>query len=157
MTAPAYLSWPVPAVTREQEIARLIAENDRLPAGSDARTDLATIEMFTEDWGGYLLRRIFHAGRCAVCGYQVRGLIEDHDHRTGLVRGYLCASCNRREPYPKHADLFDPYRERPPAVVLGVVRYYEGGWGWEYGWWEDEGRARALTGNPGWQRLEQTP
>jgi hypothetical protein len=34
-------------------------------------------------------------GRCAICGYSNRGLVVDHCHGTGKVRGLLCPTCNR--------------------------------------------------------------
>jgi hypothetical protein len=152
---PACWSWPVPVVTREDEIERLIAEN-ALVSDSSERRSPAAIRLATADWGGYLIRR-FQGGRCAVCGERpLCILVKDHDHRTGLVRGWLCRSCNRQEPYPQYAGLFDLYRERPPAVILGVRSYYEGS-GWPYGWWNDEALAIGLTGDPGWVRVEQTP
>ena len=37
--------------------------------------------------------------KCAICGIHeenvYKSLAIDHDHTTGLVRGYLCNSCNR--------------------------------------------------------------
>ncbi|WP_436960832.1 endonuclease domain-containing protein [Streptomyces sp. SudanB182_2057] len=39
----------------------------------------------------------WQADRCAVCGRTGHRLVLDHDHATGLVRGWLCVSCNTRE------------------------------------------------------------
>lgn len=37
--------------------------------------------------------------KCAICGIHeenvTKSLAIDHDHTTGLVRGYLCNNCNR--------------------------------------------------------------
>jgi hypothetical protein len=62
---------------------------------------------------------------CAVCGAAgTGGLVEDHDHRTGLVRGRLCRSCNAQEGR-SDAGVFQKYRERSPAAILGIsVRYH---------------------------------
>lgn len=67
--------------------------------------------------------------RCAVCGRQYTvtqfrkyGLVEDHDHDTGLFRGYLCRSCNTGE--ASGGDIFEMYRERTPAIIFNIKRPY---------------------------------
>ena len=40
-----------------------------------------------------------HGPACELCGnVPRRGLDEDHDHRTGQHRGWLCHRCNRALP-----------------------------------------------------------
>lgn len=74
--------------------------------------------------------KVWQADRCAICGlhrpetssYPERsnGLVEDHDHATGNTRGFLCPRCNTSE--GKSADpVFESYRERYPAAILGVL------------------------------------
>lgn len=74
-------------------------------------------------------RRLFewHAGRCAICG-SPNGTVEDHCHRSGLVRGLLCHRCNTREGR-SNAPIIRAYRLRPPAVMVGWTIEYDGGWG----------------------------
>jgi hypothetical protein len=33
-------------------------------------------------------------GECAICGSADKGLVVDHNHTTGKVRGLLCSQCN---------------------------------------------------------------
>lgn len=63
-------------------------------------------------------------GRCAICGKR-RDLVCDHEHATGLVRGWLCSSCNTAEGLNHEPDtIFARYRERPPTAILGLtIRY----------------------------------
>lgn len=74
-----------------------------------------------EDWQRLLA---WHHGLCAICGALNEGQVEDHEHETGLVRGYLCVGCNTREGLYGAAGLYVKYRLRPPAMILGVtIRY----------------------------------
>jgi hypothetical protein len=68
--------------------------------------------------------RWWHCGMCAICGD--RGdLVDDHDHKTGLVRGRLCRFCNGKEGHADDEGVFGKYRQRNPASILGVkVRYW---------------------------------
>jgi hypothetical protein len=63
---------------------------------------------------------------CATCGSE-NTLVEDHDHRTGLVRGMLCRSCNIREG-KSDSGVFRKYRERNPASILGIQVQYWSPW-----------------------------
>jgi hypothetical protein len=149
---PACWSWPLPTVlTQEDEVERLLEENLRLVArlGMDHFLPEGSCRMITRDWPNYLLGS-WHDERCAICGIQPGHLVVDHDHRTGLVRGRLCRGCNVSEGLNRgDGTVYALYRERPPAVILGVRNYYVGR-GWEDGWWRDVGLARQLTGNRDW-------
>ena len=70
-------------------------------------------------------------GRCAICGWQEErstlrhrrqkyGLVQDHDHTTGMLRGYLCIWCNSSEGHYTTDGRFLNYRVRPPAELLGI-------------------------------------
>jgi hypothetical protein len=60
-------------------------------------------------------------GRCALCAKRAAEL--DHDHATGLVRGWLCSLCNMRcARYARfQASPFCDYAKHPPTVLLGIV------------------------------------
>lgn len=74
--------------------------------------------------------RWWHNGMCAICGASEHGdLVCDHDHETGLVRGYLCQSCNLLE--ARGEGRFTKHRQRNPATILGIqIRYYSPFTGW---------------------------
>jgi hypothetical protein len=125
---PACWSWSVPPlVTLEAEVAH------RLAAG---RGDEATIRMWLDEPDEMVRIRFsqFHDGRCAICGntWQIGRLVDDHCHRTGQIRGYLCRSCNTREGRSP-APLFARYRRIHPAALFDLHEMYSGP-GWEDGW-----------------------
>ena len=104
MTTPACHVWPVP---------------DRLPVSLSRATRI----VFMLNW--------WQRGRCAICGHTTYVEL-DHDHQTDAVRGLLCRPCNVREGFDKRGIgdsplLFAAYRQRPPAVILGLRG--------RYGWW----------------------
>jgi hypothetical protein len=79
------------------------------------------IPRFTD---GIALLRTWQAGRCAACGERYHHLVVDHDHGTGLVRGLLCPGCNTSEGFG--GSFFQPYRDRSPADLLGIVELHKG-------------------------------
>lgn len=59
-------------------------------------------------------------GRCGICSEKVT-LVLDHDHGTGLVRGYLCVGCNNREGTSTNpTDVYARWRAVPAAALLGL-------------------------------------
>jgi hypothetical protein len=76
----------------------------------------------------WMLMGEMHKGRCAICGIRPGRLVTDHDHETGLVRGFLCNTCNGNEARRRYG-IYAKYRERTPAMMCGVWEKYSGGWG----------------------------
>lgn len=74
--------------------------------------------------------RLWQAGACAMCSASGGRLLVDHCHRSGLVRGLLCTSCNTAEGL-QSAPAFVAYRERPPTAMLGISEMYGSPWGAE--------------------------
>lgn len=70
-------------------------------------------------------------GKCAICGKlwesHQRKYHVDHDHKTGLIRGLLCWSCNLKldeRVTPEWLDRAAKYLRNPPAVqALGEKVY----------------------------------
>ncbi|MGW1492547.1 endonuclease domain-containing protein [Streptomyces sp. NPDC002402] len=116
---PACWSWPVPenlgtwARPRDPELSDELNELFDRQDSEDPEARARSLVMWWQD------------GRCAVCGHRY-GLVEDHDHGTGLTRGWLCHSCNIREGmYRGAGNPFERYRSRPPVAILGVrLRYW---------------------------------
>lgn len=117
---PACWSWQV---TDE------IREHLRLAEESEESEDLMT-------WVNHrsTAERLFTQGRCGICGVHIgTSGIEDHCHETGLVRGYLCRSCNTREGMNGGTDnVWGRYRAKHPYSILGIREPYSGR-GWEDG------------------------
>ena len=127
---PACWSWPV--VGHDVLRARWASTS-----GVAALMPAETVERWARQLDGGSLIEVWQAGRCAVCGRDQRvvgELVTDHDHRTGLVRGKLCRSCNGQEARGV-GPLWDGYRVRPPAVLLGITARYWSAW---TGWAEPE-------------------
>lgn len=70
---------------------------------------------------------LWHDGRCAMCGpLKIERPVLDHCHTTGLVRGYLCKSCNIAEGLSGH-DMWTLWRNWDnPAHAYGWAEVYEG-------------------------------
>jgi hypothetical protein len=67
-------------------------------------------------------------GTCVTCSAPAYAI--DHDHHTGLVRGLLCVSCNKREGTCRRrvqdgthpgTPCFEGYWDDPPAARLRWV------------------------------------
>lgn len=59
-------------------------------------------------------------GRCAICN-QCAFLVLDHNHISGVVRGYICRSCNNRLTgfdCPHWSKLAQAYLDNPPANIV---------------------------------------
>lgn len=116
---PACWSWPVPAKT-----VTLLARHHEDGCRVDMPTQAAR---FSE------ALRLYDQGRCAICGL-ADNKIEDHDHETGFVRGWLCRSCNTAEGRNRYSGgIWARYRLRYPYLILGITERYTGGWGWQQG------------------------
>jgi hypothetical protein len=80
-----------------------------------------------EEWPLSSLIHAWQRGRCAMCqvgDWFDNGLVMDHDHNTGLIRGLLCRGCNTSESRnfsPKFVAWRDGFNV---ASVLGIVEEY---------------------------------
>lgn len=120
---PACWTWTVPddLLHRGRAINEL-PEGD-LPARSSAAQ--ALLREWQQQTGEWL--------HCAICGRQMasRDKVLDHDHVTGLIRGFLCRPCNTTEGLASRGE-FKRYREKHPAAILGNFRafYHDPFTGW---------------------------
>jgi hypothetical protein len=67
-------------------------------------------------------RELLGDGHCPICGRKMKKVNVDHDHKTGLVRGLVCGSCNKRVltviNKPEQAERLLKYLLTNPATVL---------------------------------------
>lgn len=108
--------WPLTDEHRSR-MAEIVAATDADDARSLSMRLLA-------DW---------QDGRCGICANYRGGRFLDHSHATGLVRGYLCKSCNTGEGFRtgEPESVYTRYGERNPASILGLeIRYYSPFTGW---------------------------
>jgi hypothetical protein len=137
-----YVAPACPGHATEDELAELDAVRQRaeahheefqrsLPVACDARpvieADLEAARAAADDETKLRVLSAWQGGECAVCG-QPNAHTLDHDHETGLVRGWLCQSCNWQE--PGGADRFLRYRVTNPASMLGLQIRYVGPFAW---------------------------
>lgn len=110
---PACWGWAVDAVILDQLRA---ATTESSGTG---------VNVLPEQRAAYAMLERWHDGRCAICGETPvgGGLVRDHDHDSGLMRGLLCSPCNIAEGRTD-ALLFENYRRRPPCAILGVEVLY---------------------------------
>ena len=104
--------------------------------------------------GGSL--HLWQRGRCATCGEEDR-LVRDHDHETGMVRGYLCRGCNTSEGSSNHR-VFQRYRRWNPARILDVWEHYVSPFhGRDYGQWSGRTIHGPVPVTPSGVVLFETP
>jgi hypothetical protein len=66
--------------------------------------------------------RIYLPHNCPICFENVKKFVEDHDHKTGRVRGHICYRCNRGLAY-----FHDSQRELLEATKARLAgRIYKG-------------------------------
>jgi len=122
--APVCWGWPV-ELPSEEDARRKFFERLKHPDLTPGQADvLWSLERAASGLGGESILADWQGGRCAVCG-RASDLVLDHDHASGLVRGWLCRSCNTLEgTHREPGTIFSLYRERHPAAILGLtIRY----------------------------------
>ncbi len=62
----------------------------------------------------------FQSGACAICKASPKRFHIDHDHKTGKVRGLLCAKCNTTLERSLNDERARAYLDNPPAQRLKI-------------------------------------
>lgn len=121
---PVCWSWPAECPTKESARQETFSYAERLGCTPEQAQVLWDLERAAGVMSDDDVLARWHDGRCAICG-RASDLVCDHDHQTGLVRGWLCRSCNAREGANRQpGTIFARYRECHPAAILGLtVRY----------------------------------
>jgi hypothetical protein len=114
---PTCWSWKVPPADRVRR--KILAEASVTGYGAEFIDD--------DEWMRWQIMCEFHAERCAICGRRTMRQVTDHDHATGLIRGFLCNRCNVAEGLST-GEVYDKYRERNPASICGVRETYYSTW-----------------------------
>lgn len=84
-------------------------------------TDVPAFTFWESPQEGELMRA-WQDGRCALCGFR-DSLVKDHCHVSGLVRGFLCPSCNVTEGKSDH-NLASWRSGTTPAALMGIEEVY---------------------------------
>lgn len=117
---PACWRWKVPT---ETEVARMREKLRRQQRRPDPYP-------YSDQEVRWFLMAKMNDNRCAICGRRCLRLRKDHCHETGLVRGWLCPSCNTSEGCNGSSEgIYAKYRAIHPALMCGVREEYVGGWG----------------------------
>ncbi len=105
---PACWSWRLPA---GRQVERIRRRYQNLAGDRDCFRWLLMVE-----WQG---------DRCAICGHAMGARFRrDHDHVSGLFRGFLCPGCNTSEGVAPSVPRYVNYRLRNPAVIFNVKYRY---------------------------------
>jgi Recombination endonuclease VII len=81
---------------------------------------LDNFKLTIEKWG---IVEAYQRGVCAACGKKNKlgkRLSTDHDHKTGLFRGLLCAQCNRLL-----GKIEDPRWQATPSILRALADYWD--------------------------------
>ncbi len=115
LAQPSCWSWPASPAILDQLAA---------PAATKPRIQE---HILPDQQAAFAILEHWHASRCAICGQSpaagAAGLVRDHDHASGLIRGLLCSACNTAEGR-SDSWLFSSYRQRPPSAILRLSVLY---------------------------------